>query len=114
MPSTTHSLPAPAPLRIAIVGGLTRATGEWERAGNELGVTVEHHDGNIGSSRASNLVSLVRRADVVVAITVPNSHNAVAIARRAATSHGRPFVLVKRLRPDGLADIVADALRLTR
>lgn len=101
-------------LRIAVIGGLTRATHEWERLGPELGATVEHHDGRTHGNRATTLASIVRRADVVVTITLPNSHNAVAIARRTAAQHGRVYIQVKRLRPNGLAPLVADALAFGR
>ncbi len=104
----------PANLRIAVIGGLTRATHEWERLGPELGVIVEHHDGRTHGNRATTLASIVRRADVVVTITLPNSHNAVSIARRTAALHERVYVQVKRLRPNGLAALVADALALGR
>jgi hypothetical protein len=100
--------------RFAVIGGLTRATHEWERAGKMLGVIVEHHDGNTAGNRAASLAAVVRRADVVVTITIPNSHGAVAIARRIATMHGRTFMLVKRLSPNALGAIVQDALALAR
>jgi hypothetical protein len=101
---------APAILRVAVIGGLTRATSDWQRAGDAIGAVVEHHDGRTAGHRAATIASIVSRADVVITITVPNSHNAVAIARRAAAAHHRPFILVKRLRPSSLADLVAEAL----
>lgn len=100
--------------RVAVIGGLTRATRDWERAGDELGVIVEHHDGNAHGARAATLGAVVRRADVVVTIMMPNSHNAVSIARQAAHAYGRVCLLVKRLRPDGLAIVVAEGLALAR
>jgi hypothetical protein len=99
---------------VAVIGGLTRATGEWERAGEAIGAIVEHHDGRASGSRAASLAAIASRADVVVTITVPNSHNAVAIARRVAASQHRVFVLVKRLRPSSLAALVSDALGCER
>jgi hypothetical protein len=106
-----HASPAAAePLRVAVVGGLTRATWEWEQAGEDAGIVVEHHDGRTHGARASTLAEMVRRADVVVTITIPNSHNAVSIARRIANANGRVFRLVKRLRPNGLAALVAEAV----
>jgi hypothetical protein len=110
--------PAPAQeheqgaLRVAIVGGLTRATHEWTRAGKALGVHLEHHDGNTTGCRAATLAAMVRRADIVVVITLPNSHNAVAIARRTAASHERILMIVKRLSPSALERVVAEALAL--
>lgn len=94
-------------LRVAVVGGLTRATHLWTRTGRELGVHLEHHDGQSAGRRADAIASMVRRADVVVIITEPNSHSGVAAARRAALAHERPHVLVHRLRPDGLRDLIA-------
>jgi ABC-type sugar transport system substrate-binding protein len=99
---------------VAVIGGLTRATHEWERAGKELGIIVEHHDGNTPGGRAASLAAIVRRADVVVAITVPNSHNAMSIAKRAAAAHGRVFLVVRRLSPGALGALVADALATSR
>ena len=100
------------PPRIAIIGGLTRATHEWERAGEALGVHLEHHDGRTHGCRADTLAAIVRRADVVVTITIPNSHNAVAIARKTALLHGRAYLQVKRLRPSGLASVLGEVLAL--
>ncbi len=100
-----------SPPRVAVVGGLTRAVRAWERAGAAIGVSVEHHDGVTAGGRAATLAAMVRRADIVVSITMPNSHGAVAIARREAASHGCVFVLVNRLRPHALPAIVAAALR---
>lgn len=99
-----------APIRVAVIGGLTRATSDWQRAGDPIGAVVEHHDGRTAGNRAATIASIVSRADVVIVITIPNSHNAVAIARRAAAAHHRPFILVKRLRPNSLAELVAEAL----
>lgn len=98
------------PIRVAVIGGLTRATSDWQRAGDSIGAVVEHHDGRTAGHRAATIASIVSRADVVITITVPNSHNAVAIARRAAAAHHLPFILVKRLRPSSLADLVSEAL----
>jgi Uncharacterized protein conserved in bacteria (DUF2325) len=100
--------------RIAVVGGLTRSTLDWERAGAAIGVLVEHHDGNTSGSRATALAAMVRRADVVIAIAMPNSHNGVATARRVSADYGRGFVLVKRLSPSALGTAVADALAVAR
>lgn len=100
--------------RIAVVGGLSRANHEWERAGRAIGVVVEHHDGDAHGCRAATLAAIVQRADVVIAITMPNSHGAIAIARRVASRWGRALVRVKRLSPHGLGPVVADALALAR
>ena len=97
-------------LKVAVIGGLTRATDQWKRAGAALGVELEHHDGQSAGRRAGDIASIVRRADVVLIITDLNSHNGVAQARRGALAHGRPHLLLRRLRPDGLAVAIAEAL----
>jgi len=100
--------------RVALIGGLTRGSFDWRRAGDAIGVELEHHDGNTAGNRSDALAAIVRRADVVITILIPNSHNGVALARRTAASQGRPFVLVKRLGPSALGRVVADALAQAR
>src|SRR4051812_32166934 len=94
-------------IRVTIVGGLSRAGEQWSRAGRAIGVDLEHHDGRTGGRRGDELVAAVRRADVVVIITDPNSHTGVALARRAAISAARPHLLIKHLRPGGLGAALA-------
>ncbi|HVK78205.1 MAG TPA: DUF2325 domain-containing protein [Kofleriaceae bacterium] len=101
-------------MRVAIVGGLSRAHGQWERAGDALGVELEHHAGQTQGRHSDELAAVVRRADVVVIITNPNSHNGVAVARRTAQRWSRPHLLIKHLRPDGLGPVLADALAMGR
>ena len=100
----------PDRLRVAVVGGMTRATDLWSRAGDALGIELEHHDGRAHGRHANEIAAVVRRAHLVVIITEPNSHSGVAIARRAAISAARPHVLVKRLRPGGLGELLAQQL----
>jgi hypothetical protein len=100
--------------RVAVIGGLSRATDQWRRAGDAIGVELEHHDGQAAGQRAATIASIVRRADVVLIITDLNSHNGVAVARKAALAHGRPHLLVRRLRPDGVAAAIAEAQAITR
>jgi len=105
------SIAPPHPrLRVAVVGGLTRAAGLWSRAGAALGVDLEHHAGRTGGRGVEEITAAVRRADVVLIITDPNSHGAVAAARRAAAASARPHLLVKHLRPGGLGAALAEAL----
>jgi hypothetical protein len=101
-------------LRVAVVGGMTRATDLWSRAGDALGIELEHHDGRTSGRGAGEIAAAVRRAHVVVIITEPNSHNGVAVARRAAISAARPHLLVKRLRPDGLGALLSQQLARKR
>jgi hypothetical protein len=96
-------------LRVAVIGGLSRAGELWSRAGASIGIDLEHHDGRTSGRGSHEIVAAVRRADVVVIITDPNSHGGVGVARRAAIAADRPHLLVKRLRPDGLAAAIADA-----
>jgi hypothetical protein len=101
-------------IRVAVVGGLSRAGGQWSRAGAAIGVDLEHHDGQTRGGRSRGIIAAVRRADVVVIITDPNSHAGVAVARRAALLASRPHVLVKHLRPDGLGAVLGEALSAAR
>jgi hypothetical protein len=110
-PSTRRSFPpAPRRTRVAVIGGLTRATDLWTRAGDALGIVLEHHDGRAEGRGVGEIAAMVRRAEVVVIITEPNSHAGVAAARRAATAAAKPYTLIKRLRPNGLAAVIADTL----
>jgi tetratricopeptide (TPR) repeat protein len=111
---TDASLMTSSPLRVAVIGGLTRATDQWKRAARAIGVQVEHHDGQSGGRRGGDIEAIVRRADVVLVITDLNSHNGVSHARRAALAHGRPHLLLRRLRPDGMAAAIAEAFATAR
>lgn len=95
-------------IRVAVIGGLTRATDLWSEAGRAMGVHLEHHDGRSQGRRADDIASMIRRADVVVIITDPNSHNGVTIARKTALAAGKPHRLVKHLRPAGLAAVLSE------
>ena len=101
-------------MHVTVVGGLTRLGERWARAGAALGVELEHHAGSAQGRRSGEIAAAVRRADVVVIITNPNSHNGVAVARREAIAHARPHLLIKTLRPDGLGAAIADALAVAR
>jgi hypothetical protein len=100
-------------IRVAVIGGLSRAGELWSRAGESMGVELEHHDGRTRGRGSHDIVAAVRRADVVVIITDPNSHGGVGVARRAAIAADRRHLLVKRLRPDGLAAVIAEAIAAT-
>jgi ribosome-interacting GTPase 1 len=73
-------------------------------------VVLEHHDGKTRGRGTHDIVAAVRRADIVVIITDPNSHGGVAVARRAAMLAERPHVLVKHLRPGDLTSVLGDTL----
>ena len=104
----------PPQLRVAVIGGLTRATDQWLRAGAAIGGQLEHHDGQSAGRRAADIAAIVRRADIVLIITDLNSHNGVAQARRAALAHQRPHLLLRRLRPDGVAQAIVEAQATAR
>jgi len=95
--------------RVAVIGGLSRANDLWVRIGARYGLELEQHDGNIHGRGSLEVTSMVRRADIVIIITDPNSHGGVETARRVAIAAGRPHVLVDRLRPHGLPAILAMA-----
>lgn len=97
-------------IKVAVVGGLSRAGEQWSRAGDAIGVKLEHHDGRTRGRGSHDIAAVVRRADLVVIITDPNSHGGVAVARRAALSAARPHVLVKHLRPGDLGALVDSAV----
>jgi hypothetical protein len=97
-------------IRVAVVGGLSRAGQQWSHAGDAIGVDLEHHDGRTAGRRSRDIVAAVRRADVVVIITDPNSHAGVAVARRAALSAARPHLLVKHLRPGDLGALLGSTV----
>jgi hypothetical protein len=101
-------------IRVAVVGGLSRGAEQWSRAADAAGLEVEHHDGRTAGRGSQAIVAAVRRAQVVVIITEPNSHAGVAVARRAAIAAARPHLLIKRLRPQGLSELLADALAAAR
>jgi Uncharacterized protein conserved in bacteria (DUF2325) len=103
-----------ARIRIAVVGGLSRATELWSRAGDEIGVELEHHDGRAGGRRSRDIVAAVRRADLVVIITDPNSHAGVAVAGRGGSSAGGPKLLGENLRPDGIGALIEASLAAAR
>lgn len=96
-------------VRVAVVGGLSWAGDLWTRAGDAIGVKLEHHDGRTRGRGSEEIQAVVRRADIVVIITDPNSHGGVSVARKAAMAGARPLVLVKHLRPAGLRDAVEAA-----
>lgn len=98
-------------LRVAVIGGLSRASGQWVAAGVKAGFDLEHHDGKCGGRGPRDIAAAIRRSDVVVILTDTNSHIGVGVARKAAAAAGRPFMLVKRLRPDGIAEAVAELQR---
>src|SRR5215468_1917469 len=104
----------PSRIRVAVVGGLSRGAEQWSRAAHAAGVEVEHHDGRTAGRGSQAIVAAVRRAQVVVIITDPNSHAGVAVARRAAIAAARPHLLIKHLRPQALPELLADALAAAR
>jgi hypothetical protein len=101
-------------IRVTVVGGLSRDGERWSRAGEAIGVELEHHDGRTRGRGSRDIAAAVRRADVVVIITDPNSHGGVGVARRAAISAARPHLLVKHLRPGDLGAALGTTLATAR
>ncbi len=94
-------------MHVGIVGGLSRTARLWERAAMDLGHSIECHDGRTNARGTESLEALVERSDFVVVITDVNSHGGVQITRKLAVQRGRPHVLVRRLRPAKLAELIA-------
>jgi hypothetical protein len=91
-------------MRIGIVGGIDRAARDLEAVARAGGHQLETHTGVIkGGASAASLRALVARADLVLVLTDVNSHNGVAIARRAARLHHRPLRIMRRLGASHLA-----------
>jgi hypothetical protein len=82
-------------LRVGFVGGHDRVEREILSFGSELGIKVEVHNGHTGGHGRDRLVALVQRTDVVVIVTGTNSHNAVHVAKRAATRFGTRIRILK-------------------
>jgi hypothetical protein len=86
-------------MRIGWVGGLTRNEGELRRIAERAGHALDFHTGEVGGRGASDLRSIVERADFLVVVTDVNSHGAVILARRLAQKLGRGCLVVQRCGP---------------
>ena len=84
-------------MKIAVVGGIDRASRQLSPLAEASGHELECHAGDMNGRGGEALAALVDRADVVVVLTDVNSHAAVWGARRLARSRGRRCVLVRRL-----------------
>lgn len=92
--------------RIAIVGGIERNQGLYERIAAEAGVEVGYHGGHLRGRGPDAQSDLVRRSDLVIVLTQVNSHGAVKLARAEARRFGVPVVVQSRLSPSGLAALL--------
>ena len=91
-------------MRIAVVGGLDRVAHELEAVARAGGHELGTHTGVIaGKATSTRLRALVIWSDLVLVLTVVNSHNAVRLARQVARSHHRPLRILRRLGPSHLA-----------
>lgn len=92
--------------RIAIVGGIERNQGMYERIAAEAGAEVGYHGGHLRGRGPAALSDLVRRSELVIVLTQVNSHGAVKLARAEARRFGVPVVVQSRLSPSGLAALL--------
>ena len=82
-------------LHVAFVGGVACVERQIIALGEELGIEVEVHQGQVRSQSKERLVALVARANVLVLVTGVNSHGAVGIAKREAAKTGAEVRIVK-------------------
>jgi DNA invertase Pin-like site-specific DNA recombinase len=82
-------------IRVAFVGGLDRLERAIVEAGQELGVDVEVHRGDVHGRGADALERVIRRADRIVVVTGLNSHGGVVTAKRLARRWGVAVEIVK-------------------
>lgn len=83
-------------MNIAWIGGVSRGERILEREAEMRGHRLECHTGRTAGRGVLTLRAAVERADLVVAITDVNSHNAVQYARSVARELDRPFVLMRK------------------
>jgi hypothetical protein len=82
-------------LRVAFVGGVGCVDRQLVAIGDELGIGVEVHHGQLTSQSKQRLVALIARTNVVVLVTGVNSHGAVGIAKREAERSGVELRILK-------------------
>ncbi len=93
--------------RIAIVGGVERMEPLLRAVAAERGRQLEFHGGHMSGPASGRLKAMVDRVDVVVIVTDVNSHAAVTHARTLARRVGRRVLLVRRLGPSQLREMLA-------
>jgi hypothetical protein len=83
-------------MRIGWVGGLSRNEPVLGCMAARAGHHLEFHSGDTGGRGASELKSLVDRADLVILITEVNSHNGVLAAKKLARQRGARVLVLRR------------------
>lgn len=92
---------------VAVIGGLSRLAGEYERVVRELGGNCLCHDGQVrGGCR--RLRQVVGRADLVVFITSVNSHSALAAVKEECRRCAKPFCALARTGPGSLQSLLKE------
>lgn len=93
-------------MKIGVVGGVERTIPLLVRAAESAGCSLECHSGRMSGPASGNLEALVERVDLLVILTDTNSHGAVGKARRLATLRGRRHVLMRRISPGRLVQMI--------
>lgn len=91
---------------IGVVGGVDRAKPLLEAIALRRGHLLEVHAGRMNGTGDRDLSAIVLRSDLVVVTTDVNSHAGVRRARELARHHHRPCVLVRRLGPSRLEQLL--------
>lgn len=95
-----------AQLKIAIVGGLDRHERHLVRLAGEKGHEVECHRGHASARSTEALEAMVDRAQVVVLVTMVNSHGAIDVAKRAALRLRRRIMIERTCGPARFAELL--------
>ena len=80
---------------VLVVGGLERLERDFELVGEELGMAVETHTGDVRGRGSRELESKVGRADLVVVLTSLVSHGGMLLAKKHARAAGKPLRIVR-------------------
>jgi hypothetical protein len=82
-------------MRIGWIGGLDRNAPQLEVLAKREGHSLDFHNGAVQGRGASEIRSLVHRADLVVIVTGVNSHGAMYLAKRECQRVGREYLVLK-------------------
>jgi hypothetical protein len=96
--------------KIALIGGLGRATPYYECAIQELGGRCLRHDGDLGQGQ-KRLAEIIKQADVVFCPVDCNSHGAATITKKLCRALDKPCYF---LRSSGLSHLRERLLELAQ
>jgi hypothetical protein len=83
-------------MHIALVGGLDRSESQYRQLAERAGHSIEWHTGDLAGRGAGSLDSMIERADLVIVVTLVNSHGAVWRARKLAKQRRKRLLLLAR------------------